>query len=48
LQRAAHADANDRMIVDDKALWTLVQDRFRYLGFGDGSIVSPGAQCKRS
>jgi len=32
LQRSAHTDADDRVTIDDKALWTLAQDRFRYLG----------------
>jgi hypothetical protein len=32
LQRPPHADSDDRVTIDDKALWTLAQDRFRYLG----------------
>jgi hypothetical protein len=42
LQRTAQPDPDDRVTVDYEALWTLAQD-CSDSGFGDGSIVSPGA-----
>jgi hypothetical protein len=48
LQRSAHTDADDRVTIYDKALWTLAQDRFRYLGCSAMAPSSALEPCGRS